>query len=139
MKSLELRDGLYRFRRDNADATKMCIYELYCTNLNYKAMTNNELYGLVEENEILFSKWLVYNLSSLKHDEELKPALSLIIEPKVVYIIKDQHDIKKKLLWEMNQFHDEIVIYEEGRKEKLLYTCKKYLQGHSNYEFIDHE
>ena len=31
-------NGVYKFKRFNPDKTKICIYEMYCTNLGQKAL-----------------------------------------------------------------------------------------------------
>jgi hypothetical protein len=142
----QLADGLYKFKRENADKCKMCIFELYCTNLNYKPLSTNDYYGLNEREEIVNSTWVVYNMATIKEaagqggpNEALQPELTLFIEKDVAYIVRrEQMELKKKLLWEMNKFQDVIYIYEQGKKDDILYTCKKGMSGKTHYQFIDH-
>ena len=38
----------------------MCIYQMYCTNLNYKPLSKSELSELKLEDELINSKWGLY-------------------------------------------------------------------------------
>ena len=57
----------------------MCIYTLYCTNLNHKGINISEKYGLNERDELVDSEWYVFDIPKQKKDEILQPLYKLQI------------------------------------------------------------
>jgi hypothetical protein len=44
---------------------KICVYELYCVNLNHKALSSKELLKLKEADELIGTTWKAYNSDNM--------------------------------------------------------------------------
>ena len=133
---LDLRNGLYNFKRVKGEGKdlKICTFQLYCTDLQEKALTEKGLQKLKDSDEMIGTTWKCYDFKNLKPVPAPHAKARFEIEFKTnskVQVKDTKTKDLKEMNWEMSADDEKIEIKLDGtlkftavNEGKTIWTLK---------------